>query len=269
MTMDLLHKARQLEATLARSVDDAARRLTQRGAREPLEIANAIVDTVCARVEPAGRGNLVFPYNTIRVCVAAGTRDRRLRFEAVLAGDPPLDERILTELARHGAAPARLAVTCTFVDAPEAHWEDPEFHVELDRVALDAPNATVAPPERLALTVLSGATAKSSYVFANTRINIGRCAEVRDAHHRLLRTNHVAFLDAGADENGTVSRHHAHIEFVAEPPAYRLCDDGSVHGTAIVRHGRTILVPAGSRGVRLQSGDEIALGEARLRVRIG
>jgi hypothetical protein len=44
-------------------------------------------------------------------------------------------------------------------------------------------------------------------------------------------------------------------------------DDGSEHGTGIVRHGRTLAVPRGARGVRLESGDEIVLGEARLRVR--
>jgi predicted component of type VI protein secretion system len=30
----------------------------------------------------------------------------------------------------------------------------------------------------------------------------------------------------------------------------------------------TIVVPPGTRGIRLQSGDEIALGEARLQVEI-
>jgi hypothetical protein len=35
-----------------------------------------------------------------------------------------------------------------------------------------------------------------------------------------------------------------------------------------VRNGKTISVPAGSRGVRLQSGDEVVLGEARLRLLI-
>ena len=49
---------------------------------------------------------------------------------------------------------------------------------------------------------------------------------------------------------------------------YRLCDDRSAHGTSVQRNGTTIAVPAGPRGVRLQSGDEIALGEARLLVQI-
>jgi predicted component of type VI protein secretion system len=46
-------------------------------------------------------------------------------------------------------------------------------------------------------------------------------------------------------------------------------DDGSEHGTSIVRQGRSLQVPRGSRGVRLESGDEIVLGDARVRVKFG
>jgi predicted component of type VI protein secretion system len=49
---------------------------------------------------------------------------------------------------------------------------------------------------------------------------------------------------------------------------YRLLDDGSAQGTTVVREGRSVTVPHGSRGIRLQSGDEIVLGEARVRVKI-
>jgi hypothetical protein len=45
---------------------------------------------------------------------------------------------------------------------------------------------------------------------------------------------------------------------------HRLHDDRSAHGTGIIRGDRTIPVPPGSRGVRLRSGDEIVIGEARL-----
>jgi pSer/pThr/pTyr-binding forkhead associated (FHA) protein len=66
--------------------------------------------------------------------------------------------------------------------------------------------------------------------------------------------------------NQSVSRQHAHITFDPGSGTYRLHDDGSVHGTDIMRNGRTITVPTGSRGVRLRSGDEIVLGDARLRI---
>jgi pSer/pThr/pTyr-binding forkhead associated (FHA) protein len=97
---------------------------------------------------------------------------------------------------------------------------------------------------------------------------MGRCTEVRDSHHRLIRTNHVAFLEKAGDVNQTISRRHAHISHDPSSKHHRLHDDGSEHGTSIVRNGRTIPVPRGARGVRLESGDEIVLGDARLKVRL-
>jgi predicted component of type VI protein secretion system len=99
------------------------------------------------------------------------------------------------------------------------------------------------------------------------RIDLGRCAEVRDSRHRLIRTNHVAFLERSGDVNQSVSRRHAHISYEAAATCFRVHDDGSEHGTGVVRRGRTLAVPRGTRGVRLESGDEIVLGEARVRVR--
>ena len=66
--------------------------------------------------------------------------------------------------------------------------------------------------------------------------------------------------------NQSVSRRHAHITYDSQSGHYRLHDDGSAHGTSIVRNGRTVTVPGGSHGVRLRNGDEIVLGEARLKV---
>ena len=77
----------------------------------------------------------------------------------------------------------------------------------------------------------------------------------------------VAFVDLVT--NQSVSRQHAHIEYVESARHYRIRDDRSAHGTHIVRNGRTVPVPAGPRGVRLESGDEIVLGEARARVVLG
>jgi predicted component of type VI protein secretion system len=76
------------------------------------------------------------------------------------------------------------------------------------------------------------------------------------------------FTDGGGAANDTVSRRHAHIDYNAQACDYRIADDRSAHGTSIVRNGAAIPVPAGSRGIRLQSGDEIVLGEARVEVKI-
>jgi hypothetical protein len=269
--MDILDKARRLESTLARSLDDAARRLAKSGARQPLEIVHAIVEAVEGRLEPAGRGGRVFPFNTITVYVATPTRELQSRFEAVFAAKPSLHARIVDRLGSAGTAPEDLTVTTSFVPKPEATWTSPDFHLEFDRVEHPAPPlaADTGPQEQLKLVVVAGSAQKPSYAFALDRINLGRCTEVRDSRHRLIRTNHVAFADNAGGLNHTVSRRHAHIDYAANTHVYRLCDDGSAHGTSVVRNGKTIPVPVGARGIRLQPGDEIVLGEARLRVRFG
>jgi predicted component of type VI protein secretion system len=75
-------------------------------------------------------------------------------------------------------------------------------------------------------------------------------------------------VDGGGGANDSVSRRHAHIVYSESSREYRVHDDGSAHGTCVLRNSTTIAVPSGSRGIRLQSGDEIVLGEARVRVRI-
>ena len=90
-----------------------------------------------------------------------------------------------------------------------------------------------------------------------------RGAEVRDHRNRLIRTNHVVFTEGGDDVNQTVSRTHGHIAYEPLSGHFRLHDDGSEHGTEVVRGARTISVLRGSRGVRLQSDDEVVLEEAR------
>src|SRR5262249_19067425 len=76
------------------------------------------------------------------------------------------------------------------------------------------------------------------------------------------------FAECTEEPNPSVSRRHAHIEAAGSPAEYRLYDDRSAYGTSVQRNGVTIVVPPGPRGIRLQSGDEIALGEARLQVEI-
>src|SRR5688500_9742363 len=100
--MDILAKARQLEARLARTVDRAAARVIPPGGREPLEIAVAAVDAVEAEVQPAGRGRQLFPFNRIRVLVVAPPRHARARFEAMFAEEPSLAGRIQTRLETAG-----------------------------------------------------------------------------------------------------------------------------------------------------------------------
>jgi hypothetical protein len=267
--MDILSKARKVESKLARTLDRAFQQWTKSGPLEPLETLHAIVDTVEARLEPAGRGNQVFPFNRIKVSIAAGSRDTRARFAAVLEGDRQLQDRITNLLRNAGCEPTGLQLGVSYVARPGSDWTRPEFHVEFDRVvAAESFAEQTAPASELRITVTHGTADKPAYTFAIPRINIGRCAEVRDSRNRLIRTNHVAFADADQTTNDTVSRRHAHIDYADETADYRISDDRSAHGTSILREGRTIGVPSGLRGIRLQTGDEIVLGEARVRVKV-
>lgn len=268
--MDILAKARRLESVLTRTLDTAAQNVMKAGAREPLEIMHAIVDTLAREVQPAGRGRYLFPFNRIRVSIAAARPEARARFEAVLDGVPSLRDRIVERLRRDGCEPSELVVKTAYVASPDASWTTQEFHVELTRVTPAIEVIAPAPPTpaSIELTLLNGSAEQPVYSLTLARIDLGRCAEVRDSRNRLLRTNHVAFADDADEPNQSVSRRHAHIDYAAASGHFRLYDDRSVHGTGILRDGRTIEVPPGSRGVRLQSEDVIVLGEARLRVKL-
>lgn len=265
--MNILGKARRLESKLARTLDRAAQRWTRSGPREPLEVLHAIVDAIEERLEPAGRGTHVFPFNSIKVSVVARSRETRARLASLFDGDPALRDRIGQRLREAGCDPAGLNVKVAYVAHAAPNWTDPDVHIEFDRVVpADVPPEPAPAPETIRLTVVHGAAEKPAYAFALARINLGRCVEVRDSQNRLIRTNQVVFSENAAAPNTTVSRRHAHLEYAGGQ--YRICDDRSAHGTSIVRNGRSINVPSGARGIRVQSGDELLLGEARVRVRI-
>ena len=270
--MDFLRKARDFESKLAGTLDRTVGELVRSGAREPLEIVHAIVEAAQKEIQSSGRGRRVFPFNAVTVTILAASPDARARFEAVLADGPPLRDRIVAHLGSAGCPvdDIDLDLTLNYDVRPRKGWRSPEFHIEFARVERHerrAPEADPAPP-RVELTVINGTAERRTYALAaSTRIDIGRCAEVRDSRHRLIRTNNVAFLERSGDVNQSVSRRHAHISYEPISRSFRLHDDGSEHGTGIVRRGRSLAVPRGARGVRLESADEIVLGDARVRIR--
>jgi pSer/pThr/pTyr-binding forkhead associated (FHA) protein len=266
--MGILDKARTLESRIARAVNRAAEGAVGSNPREPLEIAHAIVDAVECRVQSGGRGARLFPFNRVAVRVLAPSREARAQLEALFASSPSIGDRIVDRLRSSRCDVADLQVDVAYVDRTEPGWSDPQFQVAFDRVAA-VPAPIASTPARVEVTVLRGEAERRTYSFVLPRIDLGRGVEVRDHRHRLLRTNHVVFVEGAAGVNQTVSRRHAHITVDPSSGDCRLHDDRSVQGTGIVRSSRTIAVPPGSRGARLRSGDEIVLGDARLRVRIG
>jgi hypothetical protein len=265
--MSIFDRARKLEARLTRTFSTAAERVAQTGVQEPLEIMHAIVDAVEDKVEPAGRGTHVFPFHRIKVSIVAPSHDIRARLEAVIDGHPPLADRIMERLRDAGCDPSGVSVKVVYVSHSDSGWIDPMFHVDFTRLAGGRRAETMAVPRSaLDLRVMAGTADETDYSFTLSRIDLGRCVEVRDSRNRLIRMNHIAFADGSGSVNESVSRRHAHIEYHATSGEYRVYDDGSAHGTCVLRNSTTIAVPSGSRGIRLQSGDEIVLGDARVRV---
>ena len=273
--MDIASKARKLERRISRTVDAAVDEFMGKSATAPLEIVHAVVDRAEQEIQEIGRGRRVFPFNHVRVLVVAAPADKegRARFSAVIDGPPSLADRLSDRLRSAGCAVTAIGTEVVYVRRRGGEWPNADFHVEFERTAQPAAPPPAAPVAeqipRIKLAVVKGSADHRAYAFSGGRIDIGRRAEVVDQRQRLIRTNHVAFSEEGADANQSVSRRHAHIEFSPPDRCYRIWDDRSAHGTSIVRGGRTIKVPAGARGTRLETGDEIALGQARLRVTLG
>lgn len=263
---DLIARARHLESTMTAGVEGAARAFNRVPRRDPLEIVHAIVDALEHEIQPAGRGRRAFPFNQVRVQLAAASPHDQARLEVAIEGPPSLHDRIVQRFEAADCAVRPMEVSVSFVPAADPGWSRPDFHVTFSR----APGmAAAASAMRLELSVAHGEAARSTYVFDTLPITIGRGDEVRDRHRRLIRTNHLVFTDSSSDVNESVSRQHAHIEPDAVSGGCRLFDDGSAQGTSVVRQGRGIPVLRGTRGLRLQSGDELVIGQARIKVQIG
>jgi hypothetical protein len=230
---------------------------------EPLEIRAAVVDAVESRVEPIGRGRHALPFNRIVVRVLAPTTGDRSSLELTFA---ELDARVRERLQEIRCDPPHpFDLSVSFLKKAPSDWVDGQlFSLDCQsRAKPDAPPSSSVPCVRV--NVLKGTATKKVYTFNELTILMGRTSEVRESAGR-GRRNHVAFEDV----NSSVSRAHARLKFDPVRRKYQLLDEGSVHGTLIVRRGETIQVPRRDpRGVLVQSGDEIQLGEASVRIVIG
>ena len=268
--MKILDKAAKFEKAL---LDRLSRRTDIR--RHPIELYRDILDEIEDASEPGARGARIFPYNAITVCMPTTNAHERATAEAVFAEAPSLEERVRTRLRQGGCADVdALAVALKFVDGTADQWAGREYHIEFRRRAAPRPpnravKARVDSVRALHVVVVAGTAAKSRYSFNASRVNLGRLTDVVDQHQRIVRQNQVAFVDDDDDVSQSVSRTHAHVRFDARTGEARLHDDGSTHGTRVVRAGRTITVPrGGGRGIKLRDGDEVLLGQARVRVEL-
>lgn len=267
----LISGTRTLESRLTKAFEQAAETVSGVNAsRPPLEIVDLAVDAIAANVQPTGRGRYSFPFNTVTVTFVAATPEDQVRFEAICAGPPSLEDRVQRRLASAGCEESEGQVFVEFTAEPGAAWNRPEFDLSLARVALE-PRVVEKPITRVALSVTNGAAESATYSFTDFPVAIGRGADLRDNRNQLLRINHVAFVEGSehdAEINRTVSRRHARIELDDATGRLRLIDDNSAQGSSVIRGTRGIAVPRGSRGLGLQSGDEIVLGQARIRINV-
>lgn len=269
--MKILDKAAKLEKAL---LDRLGRRTDIR--RHPIELYRDILDEIDDAAEAGARGGRIFPYNAITVTIPTTDDHQRATAEAVFAEAPSLEQRVRARL-RQGGCPDvdGLTIALKFVDGAAEAWTGRDYHVEFRRRPAprqsNRPVKTRARDENvheLHLVVIAGTAAKSRYSFNAARINLGRLADVLDRQQRVIRQNQVAFVDGDDEVSPSVSRTHAHIRFASSTGEARLHDDGSTHGTRVVRSGRTIEVPRGGRGLKLSDRDEVVLGQARLRVEL-
>src|SRR4051812_14124231 len=112
--MDIIGNLRRLESRLTATVDAATKKITPPDPREPLQILHAVVEEVERRVEPAGRGKYVFPFNQIRIYVAAEMAETRARFDAVWETQPSIQNRIIERLGTSGCDGTVLNLTTTY-----------------------------------------------------------------------------------------------------------------------------------------------------------
>jgi hypothetical protein len=232
----------------------------------PLELLQATLDELERKVQPAGRGRRIFPYDRIVVRIAQAGADPT----AIDAIFRQLEGRLRDRLGElQCEAPQSIRASVTLVDGP---WEEPQplLTVECFSEPVERPEPAAAGQyPLLRVTIVKGQCGEPEYAFEEPVIAIGRTPEPTDAFGQ-VRFNHVAFLEVRDGVTETVGRAHARLQFDPASRQYHLFNEGSSNPTSIVRGGRTIRVaPRDPRGVRVQSGDQVQLGRAVLRLTIG
>ncbi|HEX2643611.1 MAG TPA: FHA domain-containing protein [Thermoanaerobaculia bacterium] len=242
----------------------------------PMEVRRAVLEEVERRAVSLGEGKRVFPFNRVRVELRVEP-DQRAAFEAIVQEGWHLESEIRERLRSQGVqVPPRIDTEITFLEDEQIDPGERRFTVTCERTdGAAVPMAGPADPAgtspstgrpELDLTVLQGKATETVYQLNAERIHLGRLREVIDVDGRIRRRNDVAFLEEG-EVNTTVSREHARVVWDRESGGYWLRAEPGASATRIYRDGRTIEVsPHDRRGVRLQSGDEIFLGRACLKV---
>lgn len=259
-----MSRVQKLEQRIDQKLRQLLRSSSPDQAREPIESYRAVLAEVISRVDALPRGKRAFVYSLVRVRVLLLDPARRRSYELVFTEADPLTRDIKTYFDENKVEYSpRFEIQVELVGSLPPDVSERGFDIAYSN---DPAPATAPEAVSIRLTMLAGNAEKNEYEFAKPRINIGRLAEVRDSDMRMVRRNDIALKDDSTTENTTVSRTHAHLEYDPDARRFRLFDDGSARGTTVIRDGSVLTVPRGnSKGVLLQSGDEILLAMVRLR----
>jgi hypothetical protein len=233
------------------------------GAREGIELYRDALDRIVARATAGKRGDRLFPFDLIRVELAAPDAERKAVLQTLFEPNQMADDIRAALTEERIEAPARLKVVVEY--PPNAETDLQIFCEKAPAPELVEEAPATRPLAAMWLITLSGVSSAPEFLVDRPQVNIGREREVIDSQGRAVRRNDLHFDTAADDANSTVSRSHAHIRFDSNTGEWRIFDDGSSLGTTIFRDGRRIEVPPHApRGATLRPGDEIYLGQARL-----
>jgi len=223
---------------------------------EPIEIRRAVLHETMEHVQSKGGGEYVFPFAEVAVEIFARDAAEQQIFEASLDA-AELTVELRSQLGERACIADHVAVLIDVIQQIETNRDEPPFRIEYRRKRVEQP--VTRPPAHL--VVLQGSAFERELAIDRDLVYLGRLNEVKNKAGGLERRNDVAF----ADTETTVSRKHAWLRYDPAEGKFRAYNDpASSLGTQVFRDGRIIVCDA-TRGVQLRSGDELHLGDARVR----
>jgi len=231
--------------------------------QEPPELAEirlAVLDQIRNKSYPSG-GRKVFPFDLLRIDLRGVEESSASIFRGNFFRKY-LEHEVKDALRNAGCHfPENLRVT---IDVSPGLLKPGEAWLSVEPGQQEASQSASRPSARL--VVQAGTANVPALAIEKQRTNIGRSTDVIRSQG-IFRRNDLVFSEDN-EVSRSVSREHAHILLDKTTGEYRLFNDrwytlGSPNcATWIVRDGLSHEVHRNGRGVKLEAGDEIHLGQA-------
>lgn len=231
---------------------------------EPLELRDRIAGELLLHLKAIGDGEYALPGNHVSIAIAVAEKSKK-NLLVTAFGDGKLADFLNQKLAQEKCR-QRVNVSLSYVDRPKKNWKlGNVFELSFQESTEKADVPTVI------IKILTGKASKKQYKFKKETINLGRGAEVYDKYGTLIRKNDVAFDDIAQEPNNTVSKIHALVKYSPVDQVFYLADSGFEHGlvtngTRVFREGNLLAKLNGDQKAKLETGDEINLGKASIRL---